>query len=761
MTRELRRFLLNSSRRGKLLIAGGLVITAVLVSVVWMQVRQFQMLNLANQYQDDYLQVSLSQLETEYLRMREQWQADRAQPGSDHAALQMRYEIFVSRVTLLDTARARLLLLNNAENQLALQRIQRFVQEADAVLSTPGGVDAASLPALWPEVEALNEPVRALVLEGAHHLATLATQRNAAVRETNRNTIALTVLLALAAFGFAMLALSQYRRLDLRRRALETVTAELREARHVAEAASEAKSSFLANMSHEIRTPLQGVLGMLALLADTPLERRQQDRLRTARESADHLLAILNDLLDLAKLEAGKLTMVPQAVDLQALLADLEALMRPLAAAKGLTLTVTRAADLPRWVELDPTRVRQILLNLCSNAIKFTARGAVAVGVDVAGSRLRLSVQDTGIGIDDTTRQQLFQRFGRGDESRARRHGGTGLGLAISRQLAHLMGGDITVESAPGAGSLFVLELPCLAVSHAPPAPAPVVPMPSIAPQRGLRVLVADDNAVNRDYTGEVLERLGHVVVYATQGAEAVSIVQAQPVDLVLMDLHMPEVDGLGATRAIRRLDGPAALVPVVALTADAFADTRATCLAAGMDDFVTKPVSPAELAALLARHGGESPAARAPQAALASGAVPLDSTTLIDARIVLDIYRLLSADKLESLGDRLVTEARESLGRMQEALARGDREALRRGAHSCKGMAAALGLKALADRAASLQHAAADAEGPALAAQLRELAALVAPSRHALRETLRELDALPGLAQGPRANAPGHSRAA
>jgi hypothetical protein len=323
------------------------------------------------------------------------------------------------------------------------------------------------------------------------------------------------------------------------------------------------------------------------------------------------------------------------------------------------------------------------------------------------------------------------------------------------------MGGDITVESAPGAGSLFVLELPRLEVPHAPTVPAPALPTPSIAPLRGLRVLVVDDNAVNRDYTGEVLERLGHAVIYATQGAEAVSIVQAQPVDLVLMDLHMPEVDGLAATRAIRRLDGSAALVPVIALTADAFADTRATCLAAGMDDFVTKPVSPGELAALLARHGGEPPAAGAMPSAPSAVATPIPPSTLIDTRIVLDIYRLLPAEKLESLGDRFVTEARESLGRMQAALADGDREVLRRGAHSCKGMAAALGLKALADRAASLQHAAADAEDPVLSAQLRELSALVMPSRQALRETLQQLDALPGLADDRPASEAGRSRAA
>jgi len=726
------------SSRGRLLVASGVLIFVALASVVWTQVRQFQLLSLANQYQDDYLQVSLGHLESEYLRLMMLWQQAMDDPAADRAALQLRYDIFVSRVSLVETDRARRTVLAQGDNAQVHRLVKDFIAAADVVLGSGATAppDARALRDLYPRLEALGGPVHSLILDGSHHLSSLTTQRNVALRETNRNTIALTVLLALAAFGFAVLSLSQFRRLDLRRRSLENVSEELRRARRVAEDASAAKSNFLANMSHEIRTPLQGVLGMLALLAETPLEQRQQERLRTARDSADHLLAILNDILDLAKLEAGKLPTSPQRVDLHLLLADLEALMRAQAVAKGLKLQVVMQPGLPRWVELDPTRVRQILLNLCSNAIKFTAQGRVTLKARADDARIRLEVEDTGIGIDSATLAQLFQRFGRGDESRARRHGGTGLGLEISRQLARLMGGDIGVTSVPGEGSRFVVELPRVDLP-APrvEAPAALRDVPVTAAVDRL-VLVADDNAVNRDYTGAVLERLGHRVVFAGNGAEAVAVVRAQAVDLVLMDLHMPEVDGLAATRSIRQLDGPRAAVPVVALTADAFADTRAACLAAGMNDFAAKPVSPAELADLLARHTAASAALTAPPHPPAARG--MDLAALVDLRILGDVFRLLSAHKLDSLADRFVTEARDSVDRMHAALGKGDHETMHRCAHSCKGMAASLGLKALADAAAQVQQAAAAADAAALAPALSELEGLIGPSRQALRESVQ-----------------------
>ena len=593
--------------RRSLLWASGALILAALGLVVWTEVRQFQLIGSATQRQDDYAQVSLGYLESEYLRLRLAWAEAIGAPRPDRDALQLRYDIFVSRVDLLDTERSRLILRADDVNERAYRQIRRFIAEADAVLGPRApALEVAELQRLLPALEAIDQPVHSMVIDGSHHLSHVITQRTAAMRETNHITLLLTVLLTTATFGFALLSLAQYRRLDLRRRSLEAVTEDLRKAQRVAEDASAAKTNFLANMSHEIRTPLQGVLGMMALLADSPLSPDQQRRLETARNSADHLLALLNDILDLTKLEAGKLAILARPVDLPRLLGEIDALMRAQAVAKGLAFRVEVTPGLPHWVELDPTRVRQVLLNLCSNAIKFTTRGHVEVAAARAGGRLRLTIEDTGIGIDAATLGQLFKRFSRGNQSRTRHHGGSGLGLEISRQLARLMGGDIEVDSTPGQGSRFVLDLPLreAAVPAAAPEPAATPPASPAMAAAGRLVLVADDNEVNRDFTGAVLEHLGHRVVHAADGHEAIAKVRELAVDLVLMDLHMPGTDGLEATREIRRLATPRARVPIVALTADAFAETREACLSAGMDGFVAKPVSPAELGLVMAQFG-------------------------------------------------------------------------------------------------------------------------------------------------------------
>jgi CheY-like chemotaxis protein len=398
---------------------------------------------------------------------------------------------------------------------------------------------------------------------------------------------------------------------------LEELTAELRTAREAAEVASAAKSSFLANMSHEIRTPFQGLKGMLGLLSATPLDERQSGYLRTATASADHLLTLLNDILDMSRLESGRMALSPHPQVLPDLLAEVEALMRPQAQFKGLSLDVRLDPAAPFRVMLDATRVRQVLFNLLSNALKFTERGGVSLEVAVPAAQagalstgdarsagvvmqVEFRITDSGPGMDADTLARLFQRFSQGDESLSRRFGGTGLGLEISRSLARLMDGDVTVSSQVGQGSTFTFSLPLTVLPETVEEP---LHKPSAPRRQGrsLRVLVAEDNEVNRMVMEAILGGMGHAVEFAENGEQAATLATEQDWDIVLMDLHMPVMDGLQATQAIRsHVDARRANVPIVALTADVFAETRERCLAAGIQGFLTKPVDTAELAACL-----------------------------------------------------------------------------------------------------------------------------------------------------------------
>ena len=603
--------------RQRRLLAGSILLLALaLLAAAWVQMRQYRLLDNTAQFQDEYLQVSLHQLQAEYLRLRAAVHQAAEDGAKDRPALQLRYDIFVSRVDLLAGPRAMRLAPERPEFNDVAARTRAFVAQADRVLGpTPSAtLDSAALGVLDAELATLDAPIHALVLEASHLVAAQVAQRNTAVGKYNRVGIALSALLLLATFGFALLAMGQLRRLEERRHALERLTEDLHRARREAEAASRAKSVFLANMSHEIRTPFQGLLGMLQLLDTDALNAPQRRQLHTASESARHLLVILNDLLDMAKLEAGTLSVSSDATELRQLAREVQDLMQSQAAAKALSFQTEIDALLPAWALLDGTRVRQVLYNLISNAIKFTDRGGVTLALQLSGrgpgAEIAFAVIDSGVGIDAATRERLFQRFQQGDDSRSRRYGGTGLGLEISRNLARLMGGDLTVQSTPGQGSRFELRLPLRAADAPGLAAAPAAPPSAPAPAlRSLRVLAAEDNAVNREVLAAMIGIDGHHVIFAENGVQAVAAMRqpsaagARPFDLVLMDLHMPELDGIGATRAIRALEGPAARVPIVALTADAFAETRARCLDAGMNDFLTKPVGLAELSQLLARH--------------------------------------------------------------------------------------------------------------------------------------------------------------
>jgi signal transduction histidine kinase/ActR/RegA family two-component response regulator/HPt (histidine-containing phosphotransfer) domain-containing protein len=695
------------------LIAFGLVI--VLLAVALVQARQFALLRQALQSGDDFAVLTIFQSETEYLRLREQWRtaADERVP-LDAAALKLRYEIWVSRADQLHQERLRKLIRAGDEYGRTLERIDAFVAGADRAFgekpdTQPGREFVA---ALLPLLDDLAAPIHAISIEAAQHVAEQLEQRSQAVRAQNRLGLGLTVFLSVLTLAFAAIALRQLRQLRERRFALEELATHLRQARREAVAASEAKSAFLANMSHEIRTPFHGLMGMLSLLRETGLTPRQIDYLRTATESADHLLALLNDILDMSQLESGRMTLASAPVELRTLLRDVEALMRPQANAKSLAMHLDADPGVPERVLGDATRIKQIVFNLLSNAIKFSERGAVVLDVRSRPApegkvEIEFVVTDTGIGMDEATQAQLFTRFMQGDSSRSRRHGGSGLGLEISRNLARLMGGDITARSKLGEGSCFTFRMPAQPLAEPAPVRSESSAVPALQP-RPLQVLVAEDHPVNRQYIAALLENLGHHAHFTTNGQEAVQAARQRRYDVVLMDLHMPVLDGVGATRAIRALPDPGiSTVPIVALTADAFPETRDRCLVAGMNDFLTKPVSPQKLATSLRRlfGAGVSEPATAPEAP----PVPTHGggQNLIDPTALSMSLQAMSAARLGSMIEAFLDQGPDTVQRLRAAVRDAQPLDLRVNAHAAKGAALNLGLSGLAATAAALQEGA------------------------------------------------------
>jgi signal transduction histidine kinase/ActR/RegA family two-component response regulator len=403
----------------------------------------------------------------------------------------------------------------------------------------------------------------------------------------------------------AALALSRQARLQgqlVRRQAVA------RAAQARAQAASQAKSDFLATISHEIRTPLNSILGFAALVAeDSDLSAENRRRLDLVGRAGRSLAEIVNDLLDFAKLESGRLDLNLEPISPAALLRDAVAIVAPAAATKHLDLTAeietSGGVDEGALFALDETRLRQVLLNLLGNAVKFTASGGVAARLTLgpAPGALRFEVTDTGIGIAPDVQPRLFQRFSQADSSISRSYGGTGLGLAISRTLIDQMGGEIGVDSALGEGARFWIEL---TAQPAAPAAAAAVTAVTIEPMadRPPRVLLVDDHPMNRELGQALLVLAGCEVATADDGIQAVDAARAGGFDLILMDVHMPGMDGLAAARAIRALPGPAAAVPIIALSADVLPEQIARCRQAGMDDHVGKPIHRDELMAAVAR---------------------------------------------------------------------------------------------------------------------------------------------------------------
>ena len=546
-------------------------------------------------------------LDREFLRFKTTVDAFlNAKPPPSPNEVRLRLDILISKLLTVQESPGSTLLFSNPDNVAVIEGVQRIVTRADLALNA-GAIDQQALKDLAIDMDGFTAETQALGNAADLMASRVLEDQNRELLAQNLQVTGLTLFQLVLLLATSAGLFWRYRLQQQERDELEALNERLSQAQQAADRANQGKSKFLANMSHELRTPLNGVVGLLDVLSTTNLSEEQTDLISTVRDSADHLLTLLNDILDMSALESGKIRLRHEAVDIIAVLNDVAALMRPLAQQKGIAFTLSHDMTDAQWGRTDATRLRQILFNLMSNAIKFTERGGVRLRAQrelsaTGEPELLISVTDSGIGMDKATVRQLFQRFYQVDAGLSRRFSGAGLGLGISMSLTRMMQGDITVTSQLGHGSTFCIRLPWVAAT-----PTTIKSMQERAQQEmssqgsPLNILVAEDHIVNQKFMAIVLQRMGHDATFCENGELAVKALQDKAYDVVLMDIHMPVMDGLSATRAIRAMDNGRAETPIIALTADVLEVARTQAMQAGVNIFLTKPVQLPELRQSLA----------------------------------------------------------------------------------------------------------------------------------------------------------------
>ena len=600
--------------RGHLLwlVLGTVALAMAMAALLVYELAQSKAIEARSALGADSVTALVYQFEREFLRLRQSLDlAVHSGEPIQTDPITLRYDIFYSRLTLVRESPTVSALMERPDFGKTVDQVGTLGADLEKVLASPHP-NLAQLRAIRDRFEALGPEVQALSQAADSDVArTVELQKNT-MRDQNtqivRLTIAQLVLLLIVASGLY----ARHRRQEQERLALEQLTQELQEARVLAEAANRGKSQFLTNMSHELRTPFNGLLGMLQLLQGTAVSAEQTDYLQTAQTSAKRLLALLNDVLDVSSLDSGDLVLKPAPLHLPTFLQEALAVIAPQAQEKQLALhwNVQPLTDLPsHWLVADADRLQQIFTNLMVNAIKFTPSGAVSVEVSAQSLpeqrvKLVLAVKDTGIGMDSASQAQLFQRFYQVDASATRRYGGTGLGLEISQALANMMGGQIAVESALGAGSCFTATL-VLPWTLSPESSRPVIAndLPQSEGPPPMRVLVAEDHPINQKLIGAFLDRLACRVTMVEDGQRAVEAVSQGVFDLVLMDVNMPVMDGLTAIRQIRAMPNLRAQTPIAVVTADLMNSASDNAMAAGANDFLGKPLHYAQVEALILKY--------------------------------------------------------------------------------------------------------------------------------------------------------------